>query len=246
MNDELVQKALEAKAAQQQMLNSKPNVVGMDVGFKYVGGKRTSQVAVRVFVNKKQDVGAADAIPATIDGVPTDVIEQEEIELQVTRRPDKPLVGIPLSPVDPLVGGVSIGACRSINGLHRAGTLGAIVQDSPGLLYALSCFHTLGMDNQWKVGDKIAQPSVLDGGKCTKDTIGGIANACLATVYNCNGKSVDAAICTVNRGVNDSIKNIGKVLGTARPVLGATVRKQGRTTGLTYGTIDGIAGSFDH
>jgi len=35
----------------------------------------------------------------------------------------------------------------------------------------------------------------------------------------------------------DDIQNIGKVEGTLAPTLGMRVRKMGRTTGLTFGTI---------
>lgn len=54
-----------------------PGVTGVDVGYKYVGGKKTDVVAIRVYVKKKRDVPEKDAIPKKIRDIPTDVIERE-------------------------------------------------------------------------------------------------------------------------------------------------------------------------
>ena len=48
----------------------------MGVGYKVIGGRRTDRLAIRVYVEKKQDVPEAEAIPKMIRGVPTDVIER--------------------------------------------------------------------------------------------------------------------------------------------------------------------------
>jgi hypothetical protein len=50
---------------------------------------------------------------------------------------------------------------------------------------------------------------------------------------------VDAALARPNnvRDVSPAIYNIGRVAGHTVPRLGARVKKSGRTTGLTYGTI---------
>jgi hypothetical protein len=53
-----------------------PGVTGVDVGYKYVGGKKTDVLAIRVYVKKKRDVPEKEAIPKMIQGVPTDVIER--------------------------------------------------------------------------------------------------------------------------------------------------------------------------
>lgn len=54
-----------------------PGVTGVDVGYKYVGGKKTDILAIRVYVKKKRDVSGKDAIPKRICDIPTDVIERE-------------------------------------------------------------------------------------------------------------------------------------------------------------------------
>jgi hypothetical protein len=54
-----------------------PGVIGVDVGRKYVDGKKTDVMAIRVYVEKKKDVPDKLAIPKEIHGVPTDVIERK-------------------------------------------------------------------------------------------------------------------------------------------------------------------------
>ena len=53
-----------------------PGVTGVDVGPKSVGGRKTGQLAIRVYVEKKRDVPQDQSIPTEIQGVPTDVVER--------------------------------------------------------------------------------------------------------------------------------------------------------------------------
>ncbi len=53
-----------------------PGVVGVDVGYKYVGGKKTDVLAIRVYVKEKKDVPKKEEIPSVIKGVKTDVIQR--------------------------------------------------------------------------------------------------------------------------------------------------------------------------
>lgn len=53
-----------------------PGVTGVDVGYKRVGGKITRTPAILVYVKKKRDVPAQEAIPKQIQGIPTDVVER--------------------------------------------------------------------------------------------------------------------------------------------------------------------------
>ena len=63
-----------------------PGVTGVDIRRKVTKGKETEQVAIVVSVEKKKPKTALDKtelIPAEIDGVPTDVVE-EKIVLQAS------------------------------------------------------------------------------------------------------------------------------------------------------------------
>jgi len=241
MDQKKVENLLKVKEANEKMLLNKPNVVGVDVGYKYVGGKRTDEIATRVFVKKKMTVAQNDAIPDSLNGEVTDVIEEERVELQLLKLPESTVIPQAVTgSYNPLVGGISVGPCRSINGFIYVGTLGSPVQKD-GTYYALSNFHVLAVDDSWKKGDDITQPGRNDGGSCPNDTIGTLDSACLGSKYSCNNEPVDAATSTtVKRKVSNWILNIGGIQGSTLPTLGTAVRKQGRTTGLTYGTIDGL------
>jgi len=53
-----------------------PGVTGVGVGYKVVGGRTSSKLAIRVYVEHKREVPEGEAIPKEIRGVPTDVIER--------------------------------------------------------------------------------------------------------------------------------------------------------------------------
>jgi hypothetical protein len=139
-----------------------------------------------------------------------------------------------------LKGGVSIGPDRSVGGSIFAGTLGCMVKDNAtGKVMMLSNFHVMCIDNTWHVGDQLDQPSLIDTGTHA-DGVGTLARAVLSN-------HVDGAIANINAGITApaTIADIGNVNGTATAVLGAAVRKRGRTTLLTYGFIDGLSGTVN-
>ena len=53
-----------------------PGVIGVDVGNKYIGGKKTNIKAIRILVKEKKEVSEENCVPEEIQGVPTDVIER--------------------------------------------------------------------------------------------------------------------------------------------------------------------------
>lgn len=245
--DQKVKELIDIKRANEKVLLNKPNVIGVDVGFKYVKGKRTDEIVIRTFVKKKENVNSKDEVPRTIDGVKTDVIEEKEVVLQVLEVPvDVPVLEVETGRFEPLIGGTSIGPCRTFtneagNQVVYVGTLGAIVKKEENKFYALSNFHVMCVDSSFARGDEMTQPGRPDGGSCSNDLIGKLDSACLSDKFNCQNRQVDAAISTIeNRAVSSEILNVGKVKGKALPALGTVVRKQGRTTELTFGTVTGL------
>lgn len=220
----------------------KANVNGMDVGYKYVNGKMTDRLAIRVFVDKKEDVPAADLIPITIEGIPTDVIVRGKVVLQVLEVLQGEETAVRGVKHDPLVGGAGISRVKTDNGSTVIGTLGAIVQKKDGAPHALSNFHIMCVNTDWKPGDAIAHPPVISND--TVNIIGEVKEACLKSKYGPAGNELDAAICDI-RGKEPSseILNIGKVTEIADWVKDSAVRKQGFATNLTYGIIDGVDNS---
>jgi hypothetical protein len=233
--DELAEVRRVKEETKDELLN-RPGVTGVGVGYKYVKGQRTEQIAIQVFVDNKRAVPRGERIPTKIDQVPTDVIERE-IVLHTLRVPVADLeLQADTGRYDPLKGGISIGPCRAIGGFVYTGTLGAIVRDNAtGNTMMLSNFHVMCVDSGWSVGDTMAQPSRVDTGACPGDIVGTLERAQLTS-------AVDAAVATHSaRTTECSIVDIGDVAGTGTATLGMAVRKRGRTTGLTYGTVDSVA-----
>jgi hypothetical protein len=224
------------------------NVTGVGIGPKIVNGEYTDELAIQVYVAEKKDQKSLkknEIIPKTIDNIKTDIIERTFVLQHLPVLLDDIAIMEDATKYDTLMGGISIGPCRSVYlkppevpqaGYYVfVGTLGAVVKDNAtGNKMLLSNFHVMCVDDQWKVGDKMAQPSLVDGGKCPADVVGELQRAALNT-------DVDAAISShTARPISCEIKEIGNVTGTGNAAIGLAVRKRGRTTGLTYGKVDSL------
>jgi hypothetical protein len=201
-----------------------PGVTGVDIGYKEVAGKRTETLAIRVLVEEKKNVSPDQMIPREIEGLPTDVIQRGTVKFMAdTTR------------YDPLLGGGSIGTCWGAPG---TGTLGVIVQDNTtGQLMGLSNWHVLVYG---VVGDiPVTQPGPADGGRCPSDVIGHLAQSAI-------NEFVDCAVTNIaNRTTEARIAGyIGYVHGSGVVSIGDRIKKQGRTSGLTYGDIDTLDATF--
>ena len=229
------------KEEQEDALLKLPNVTGVYTDYKTTGGKPTDKLAIVVTVRTKKDVPKAQAVPKDINGIPTDVVEEEII----------PMVGVLLNEIAPSVdaatyttleGGISIGPCRSVHldppevttsgDYVFVGTLGCIVRDNAtNQPMMLSNFHVMCINNAWAVGNTMTQPSLVDGGSCPSGVVGTLARAQLDS-------SVDCAVSDIaGRPTSCSIVDIGDVQGTAIATTDLAVRKRGRTTSLTHGTV---------
>lgn len=79
------QRARSVKEAHLQELLAYPNVVGVGIGFRSVGGVRTDQVAVVVMVRSKQPAAGMppeQLLPNELEGVPVDVQEIGDLSVQ--------------------------------------------------------------------------------------------------------------------------------------------------------------------
>ena len=229
------------KAQHEEDLLKLPNVTGVYTDYKTTGGQRTDRLSIVVTVRQKKDVPKTQTIPKEINGIPTDVVEEEIV----------PMVGMLVDDIAPAVdaatyatleGGISIGPCRSVHldppevpasgDYVFVGTLGCIVRDNvTNAAMMLSNFHVMCINDAWSAGDTMTQPSRVDGGSCPGGVVGTLTRAVI-------DQSVDAAVATVSgRPTSCSITEIGDINGTAVASVGLTVRKRGRTTGLTHGTV---------
>ncbi|OGF54626.1 MAG: hypothetical protein A2Z21_02985 [Candidatus Fraserbacteria bacterium RBG_16_55_9] len=209
------------------------NLVGLGIGEKVTSNKRTGEMCVKVLVAKKFPKGkikSADLIPTEIDGIPTDIEgvgypTKFAISQQQRHRP--------------VPGGVSISLDLNAVDFRFAGTLGIVVVDKKDSqrLYALSNNHVLADENRTKPGAGVVQPGTLDGGK-NSDQIARLSRF-VPLKFGNRRNWMDAAIAEFDRpiDVDRSILEIGTPSGAAKPSLGLSVRKSGRTTGLTEGIV---------
>lgn len=218
-----------------------PGVTGIDVGFKEVDGQTTNQLAIRVHVAQKKDrVPVNQRVPADIDGIVTDVL-QRDYEPQVASAALDMSALADTTHYATLQGGVSMGPSRVIGGSIFAGTLGAIVIDNVTNQHAaLTNFHVACVDSTWHVGDRMVQPSRIDTGVVPADEFGAILRATLSGAVDGGLISIDPA-----KSSSCDIAEIGQVRGTKAATLGMLVRKRGRTTGLTYGSVDGLSATVN-
>jgi hypothetical protein len=248
-----------AKNLYRDTLMAKPNVVGLGTAYKVVAGKTTEELCLVTLVEKKQSytsLSAKEAIPPSVNGISTDVIEVGRLHALAT----------PCDRWRPIPGGVSIGHYKI-----TAGTFACVVRDRrTKSRLILSNNHVLADSNNALIGDAILQPGEVDGGKLDQDTGAGLARfvevkygsqpelpawkkslitflkglgldnlaallGFVAETYN----QVDAAVArpTSDDLILDAIQEIGTVGGTVPATLGLAVRKSGRSTGLTKGTV---------
>jgi hypothetical protein len=134
----------------------------------------------------------------------------------------------------PCPGGFSIGHFRV-----TMGTLGGIVRIESTWGYILSNNHILAATNSGVSGDPIYQPGVTDGGR-RRDTIGHLHNF-IRLDFSGGNNEVDCAIAKAcdpwNPHVMRNVWGIGIPNAIATASVGQAVRKSGRTTQITYGTI---------
>jgi hypothetical protein len=255
---------IQVKEENKEQLLSKPNVVGVGVGYREVAGVQTGELSVVVMVRNKLPVAGlepGELLPQRLDNIDVDVIQVGEIRA-LQARTDR---------WRPAPGGVSIGHYKI-----TAGTLGAVVRDrGSNEPLILSNNHVLANSNDAAPGDAILQPGPYDGGDQANDVIAhlerfvpiefsqspgicsfarffaGLGNTAAGVVgskhrlevIQANPQAANLVDAAVARPVNpadlrNDILEIGTVTGVATPVLNMAVRKSGRTTGLTTGQIN--------
>lgn len=143
----------------------------------------------------------------------------------------------------------------NINDISRryccSGTLGAVVTDGVDL-YILSNNHVLARANKGQIGEDISQPGMIDQ-SCGQ--AGALADLSAFVPLKFKSKKsiplnqVDAAIAlgrTDALSADGAILDLGPVSAATVPAyVGQAVRKSGRTTGLTAGTVAAINVTVD-
>jgi hypothetical protein len=133
----------------------------------------------------------------------------------------------------PCPGGFSIGHTRS-----GSGTFGGNVRFGANFGYILSNNHVLAALNTGVAGDPIVQPGVADGGTAPMDTIATLTRFVPLDLTGGNNE-VDCAIAQANNPADilRHVQSIGTPTALANATVKQAIRKSGRTTQLTNGTI---------
>jgi len=203
-----------------EFLFTLPNLIGFSNTFKkrIRGGVEVDEKVLRIYVSKKvprEYLSRDELIPASIDGIPTDVVEIGELKFKYTPR-DR---------LRPAPCGVSTG----LSNIRIAGTIGWWIQDSDFNLYLMSNYHV------WGETGNVIQPSLIHGGTA-EDVIGSVYYG--APISFTGENRVDVSIATVDLDkAYMSILEIGGVTGVGLPTLGEMVQKTGATTGYTVGEV---------
>jgi hypothetical protein len=150
--------------------------------------------------------------------------------------------------VRPLIGGVSVSALAGTQYIY-AGTLGMVTYDNK----ILSNTHVIAMnpDNNAFLapGTAIVQPGTLDGGRTSANKVGELETHIPIVFYSSTHipqptyNYADAAIASIDPGVEGlsgwQFGETGnyRVSGTTTVAVGDTVRKSGRTTGVTENKV---------
>jgi hypothetical protein len=266
--EELARLHREAEAA----LKKIPGVVGVGYGHRERGGKTTSEVAWRVYVQKKKpksELRPEDMVPAEYQGIETDVLESPKVV---------DLSCEDLDAYSPLTGGITVTNNKSVTpgGTIGAGTLTCFATmdtvGGPHNIVLLSNNHVL-MANGGAVGDTVYQPSTRPGaekmnpvGKIWKAGLKGLfdftypsegkvtfkVDCCAAQIdicisswchTNC-GESFNSLVHGLNIGGKNNIADVARVAQTdIKPGQDYVVYKVGRNTSRTVGKITDAMGN---
>jgi hypothetical protein len=248
----------EVQSDRQDELLALPNVVGVGISHKYVGGEDTGDPAIAVFVSQKlpKDMLRKDErIPASLNSLKTDVIETGVIQAGVdslleagpalgTREERRQEAEIELlrARVRPVEGGYSVGHYQITAGTYATAVIDATAFPGvPQRYYVLSNNHVLANSNDARIGDPILQPGPYDGGVVATDTIARLSRFVPINFAPGAVNYVDAAIAEGNFDVLDrEIYWVGYARGGMAPALNMIVQKTGRTTNYTTGQITAI------
>ena len=182
---------------------------------------------IKIFVESEKYI---DAVPMSLAGKPVKVVVTGRLRalgLSIAERRGK---------VRPLVGGISIS-----NEYTTAGTLGIVHN---GHILTNAHVIAMDMDGNFVKSAKVIQPGVYDGGSVDEDVVGellGYAKIWFNDVTAENYADLAVAVATadhVNNVVAGEAEDYQVVMTPYEPKEGERVRKTGRTTGTTYGTVE--------
>ncbi len=254
----------QAKEAHKAVILGKPNVIGVGTGYKHTHRGETQELCVVALVRRKiprAGLAVESLVPAEVAGVPTDVVEVGELRaLQTTPRDRwRPAPGgVSLGHYQITAGTFGAVVRDQANGerlllsnnhvlansnnanpgdpiLQPGAADGGRVEDDT--LAELVRYCPLEFNNQPGSCEIAAGFAAL--GNVLANLAGSKHQVQVVREDPQATNLVDAAVARPldDTQILDEIMEIGPVSGTTLPILGMGVRKSGRTTGFTTGTI---------
>jgi len=231
-----------------------------------IGLNRNARPALKVFVSKWDVAG----IPRNLDSIPVQVVVtgkfyalakggipgKPPVEEPPVEEPPTPDAEEPVDPTARFDRPVPIGVSTGHPAI-TAGTIGCRVTDTDRNVYALSNNHVYANSNIATIGDDetpgdaVLQPGTYDGGGLDDDyddVIGTLA-AFEEIYFYGRDNTIDAAIALSSDALLDN-KTPPDGYGmpqseTLTAAVGQKVKKYGRTTGLTKGSILAVNATVD-
>lgn len=252
-------------AGTRDALLARRNVVAVGVGRKVIGGEPTEQLAIVCSVVAKrprQALPASELVPNTVKEVPTDVVPTGPIFAfqNPTERFRPAPGGVSIGHVSITAG--TLGCVVRKNGRLYILSNNHVLANSNEALVDDPILQPGSADGGQNPHDLIARlsewvPIEFDEDGAAPCPIGsaaaGVLNSAAAAVGSktrlrvvrdaaAAGNLVDCAIAEPleEADVSQEILQIGPIAGLAEGTLGMNVKKSGRTTGLTTGTIEQI------
>jgi hypothetical protein len=220
-----------------ELMSRFPEIISVDLGLKERGGKLTSEFSWRVFVREKKPADALrpdQLIPREVAGIPTDVML---FKVQRQQEADT-------STYSSLIGGIQI------TGAGGTGTLGCFVTLGAGTEVHLLSNHHVLIGSDGGPGSLVGQPSApCDLCCCKCCDVAVVVNGVIGVEGASATNDVDAAVAllrgqtpgdTKNISFTNSIVDIGPIFGSGTVIPTDAVRKRGRSTGLTTGTVASV------
>jgi hypothetical protein len=253
----------------EKKLMSLDNVVGIGMGYKIVRGRTTNKPAVMVLVKRKYPEGqlkSKHVVPKALNEVPTDVIEVGEIRLLSSRtekaRPARPGMSIGHFKVTAGTFGAVVRDEKTGEPLILSNNhvLANATDGKDGKSAVGDPILQPGTYDGGSMSDVIASlerfvPITKSSGQDRCPIARGVekaANAVLKMVKpnyrmhfvknNNSYNLIDAAVAKPVKPeyILQDIFDLGKIKGTVEPRIGMTVKKSGRTSGITESSIKAL------
>lgn len=248
LHDKMVVKLDEVR---RELMRRFPEVVSVDLGIKQTHGQPLEELSWRVFVRSKKaadELKPEEMIPKEILGLRTDVQTQPAyVNLVEDASKYRPLwagskISVPTVRVTDMATGI-------ITITNSSGTLGCFVRlNANNRVHLLTNEHVIGSTP----GKLIGQSAPPEPDYCCCCDGGGVATWTASAIGMgvSLANNVDAAIAVLfgqtpgdSRAVaySNNILEIGPVFGSSTDVIfGDVIRKRGKTTQLTAGTVQSI------